>query len=150
MLSRSLQRTAVRFNSTVSKSAPRALSNAYVSKLEERWTHLAQQDQQALIQELKARMELPWGELTSAEKKAAYYISFGSWGPRKPMYNPGDKSKIFWTVTGTVVASIIAFIGIRSLAAPPPHTNTREWQEASDEYLKSKNANPFSGYSQIQ
>ncbi|RLV94597.1 Cytochrome c oxidase polypeptide 5A mitochondrial [Spathaspora sp. JA1] len=150
MLSRSLQRTAVRFNSTVSKSAPRALSNAYVGKLEQRWAQLAQQDQQALIQELKTRMELPWGELTAAEKKAAYYISFGSWGPRRPLYNPGDQSKIFWTVTGTVVASIVVFFGIKSLAPPPPLTNTREWQEASDEYLKSKNANPFTGYSQIQ
>lgn len=150
MLVKTLQRTAIRFNSTVAKAAPKPLSNAYLGNLEARWTSLAKQDQEALITELKARMALPWAELTSAEKKAAYYISFGAWGPRRPIYQPGDKQRIFFGVVTGVVASIVVFAGIKSLAAPAPITMTREWQEASDEYLKSKNANPFTGYSQIQ
>ncbi|RCK60801.1 Cytochrome c oxidase polypeptide 5A, mitochondrial [Candida viswanathii] len=156
MFMKSLQRaavrsnTAVRFNSTVAKSTPRALSNAYIGNLEARWTGLAKKEQDTLIDELKTRMELPWQELTPAEKKAAYYISFGEWGPRTPLYLPGEKSKIFWGTLGCVVGSIFLFIGIRQLAAPKPHTMTREWQEQSDEYLKSKNANPFTGYSQVQ
>ncbi|KAG7666117.1 cox5 [[Candida] subhashii] len=150
MLVKSLTRTAIRFNSTVAKTAPKALSTAYLGNLETRWTSLPKQDQEALIEELKARMTLPWNELTSAEKKAAYYISFGAWGPRRPIYGPGDKQKVFWGVVGGIVASIVIFAGIKQLAAPAPHTMTREWQEKSDEYLKSKNANPFTGYSQIQ
>lgn len=141
---------AVRFNSTVAKAAPKALSNAYVNKLETRWEKLPEADQTALISELKARMELPWTELTNGEKKAAYYISFGEWGPRKPLYAPGDKSKIFWGTIGGIVAGCTLFAGIRMMAPAPPSTMNKEWQQMSDEYLKSKNANPFTGYSQIQ
>ena len=72
-------RIATRSQSTVAKTAPRALSNAYLGNLESRWTTLPKEDQTALIEELKTRMELPWQNLTTAEKKAAYYISFGEW-----------------------------------------------------------------------
>lgn len=68
----SITTSILRFNSTVAKStsaAPRALSNAYIGNLESRWTSLPKQDQQTLIDELKSRMELPWQELTPAEKK---------------------------------------------------------------------------------
>ncbi|CAI5756913.1 unnamed protein product [Candida verbasci] len=147
---KSLTRTAIRYNSTVAKTAPRALSNAYIGNLESRWTSLPKEDQQSLIEELKVRQELPWQELTPAEKKAAYYISFGEWGPRKPLYGPGEQSKVFWGTAGLIVLSAVLFFGIKQLAPPQPHTLNREWQEASDEYLKSKNANPFSGYSQVQ
>lgn len=150
MLRNSIQRLAIRHQSTVAKAAPRPLSNAYVSNLETRWDSLPKDDQTALIESLKTRMELPWQELTVAEKKAAYYISFGEWGPRKPLYGPGDKAKVFWGVVGGLVAGVALFAGIRAFAAPPPTTLNREWQEKSDEYLKSKNANPFSGYSQVQ
>ncbi|CAK9436209.1 uncharacterized protein LODBEIA_P07670 [Lodderomyces beijingensis] len=155
MLSKTLQRQALRFNSSsvaksAASSAPRALSNAYLGKIENRWTTLPKEDQHTLIEELKTRMELPWQELTTAEKRAAYYISFGEWGPRRPLYAPGEKSQIFWIVTGSVIGSIVLFIGVKQLASPPPKTLEREWMEASDEYLKSKNANPFTGYSQIQ
>lgn len=156
MFMKSLQRaavrsnTAIRFNSTVAKTAPKALSNAYIGNLETRWSKLPEKDQQTLIDELKTRMELPWQELSPAEKRAAYYISFGEWGPRTPLYLPGERAKVFWYTFGTVIASIVLFVGIRQLADPYPHTMNREWQEQSDEYLKSKNANPFTGYSQVQ
>ncbi|WLF76609.1 Cytochrome c oxidase subunit 5B, mitochondrial [Lodderomyces elongisporus] len=151
MSENTLVKQSIRLNSTVAKSsAPRALSNAYIGKLESRWTALPKEDQNTLIEELKARMELPWQELTSAEKKAAYYISFGEWGPRRPLYAPGEKSRIFQIVAGSVVGSFLLFFGIKAVSAPLPQSMEREWMEASDEYLKSKNANPFTGYSQIQ
>lgn len=31
------------------------------------------------------------------------------------------------------------------LAAPPPHTMTKEWQEASNELLKKQNIEPITG-----
>lgn len=141
---------AVRHNSSVAKQAPRALSNAYVSHIESRWELLPKGDQTALIDELKARMELPWQELTPAEKKAAYYISFGEWGPRKPLYGPGDRGRVFWGTMAGLAAGVGIFAVVRSLAPAPPESMNREWQEKSDEYLKSKNSNPFTGYSQIQ
>lgn len=149
MLRQSFAR-AVRFNSTVAKAAPKPLSTAYINKLETRWENLPKEDQTALIDELKARMELPWQELTTAEKKAAYYISFGEWGPRKPLYAPGDKNKIFWGTVAGLAAGVGLFAVIRSFAPAPPETMEREWQDKADEYLKSKNANPFTGYSQVQ
>lgn len=150
MFRQSLVRTAIRSQSTVAKTAPRSLSNAYVGKLEERWETLPKEDQTTLIEELKSRMELSWKELSPAEKKAAYYISFGEWGPRKPLYGPGEASKVFWGVVIGMVSGVVLFAGVRSLGAPDPISYNREWQEKSDEYLKSKNANPFTGYSQIQ
>lgn len=150
MFRQSLQRIAIRQQSTVTKAAPRALSNAYVGKLETRWDTLPKEDQTSLIEQLKTRMELPWQELTPAEKKAVYYISFGEWGPRKPLYGPGDGARVFWGVVIGILSGIGLFAGVRAMAAPGPTTLNREWQEKSDEYLKSKNANPFTGYSQIQ
>ncbi|KAL7664197.1 Uncharacterized protein ABC855_g3029 [[Candida] zeylanoides] len=150
MFRQSVQRLAVRHQSTVAKSAPRALSNSHVGNLSTRWETLPKEDQTTLIEELKSRMEGPWQELTPAEKKAAYYISFGEWGPRRPLYQPGETTKIFWGVIGGLGIGLGLFAAIRQFAADPPITMNREWQTASDEYLKSKNANPFSGYSQIQ
>lgn len=150
MFRQSIQRIAVRQQSTVAKTAPRALSNAYVGKLDSRWESLPKEDRDTLIGELKGRMELPWQELTPAEKKAAYYISFGEWGPRKPLHSPSDRAKVFWGTIIGLAAGVGLFAVIRSFAADGPTTMNRQWQEASDEYLKSKNANPFTGYSQIQ
>ncbi|CAH6720337.1 cytochrome c oxidase subunit 5A, mitochondrial [[Candida] jaroonii] len=147
---KSVIRSSVRYQSTVAKTVPRPLSNAYVGQLEKRWETLPKEDQTALIDELKTRMELPWKELTSEEKKAAYYISFGEWGPRKPLKTETQKKQVFWGVIGGLAAGVGLFAGIRSLGQPGPETLNRSWQEKSDEYLKSKNANPFSGYSQIQ
>lgn len=71
-------------------------------------------------------------------------------GPRTPLYLPGERSQVFWITTGCIVASVVLFFGIRQFASPPPITMNKEWQEQSDDYLKSKNANPFTGYSQVQ
>lgn len=150
MFRQSIQRLAVRSQSTVAKSNSRVLSNAYVGQLEKRWETLPKEDQTTLIDDLKSRMELPWSELSAEEKKAAYYISFGEWGPRKPLYGPGDRSKVFWGTVAGLLSGIGLFAVARSLASPGPTTLDRSWQEASDEYLKSKNANPFTGYSQVQ
>lgn len=149
MLRQSIAKS-IRFNSTVAKVAPRPLSNAYVSQLESRWENLPKNDQTALITDLKERMKLSWGELTVAEKKAAYYISYGEWGPRTPLYTSGDKSRVFWGVFAGMGAGVLLYAFFRQFAAGEPVSMNREWQEASDEYLKTQNANPFTGYSQVQ
>lgn len=150
MFRQSIQRIAIRNQSSVTKTAPRVLSNAYVGKLDQRWESLPKEDQTALIDELKARMELPWQQLTSEEKKAAYYISFGEWGPRRPLHAPGDTSKVIWGTVAGLLAGVGLFGSYRMFAQPGPATLDRSWQDKSDEYLKSKNANPFTGYSQVQ
>jgi hypothetical protein len=41
-----------------------------------------------------------------------------------------------WYTTIGVVISAVLFFGIHSFARPPPRTMTKEWQEATNEYLK--------------
>lgn len=141
---------SIRLNSTVAKAAPRPLSNAYVNKLETRWESLPETDKNALINDLRERMKVSWNELTVAEKKAAYYVSYGGWGPRTPMYGPNDKSNIFWGTMAGMGAGLALFLFLKFTFVKKTLTNNREWQEKSDEYLKSQNANPFTGYSQVQ
>ncbi|ODV57953.1 cytochrome c oxidase subunit Vb, partial [Ascoidea rubescens DSM 1968] len=127
-----------------------SLSNATVADLNKRWEGLPSSDQEEIILQLNERQKLNWKELTPEEKKAAWYISYGEWGPRRPVHQKGDGLKIFGgVVLGLGIASGL-FVLFRLNAPAQPKTMTREWQEASDEYLKSKNANPFTSYSQIQ
>ena len=150
MISKNLQRLVVRSQSTVAKTTPRPLSNAYIGDLAKRWETMPKDEQGVLIEDLKTRMTLPWQELTPAEKKAVYYISYGEWGPRKPLYGPGEANKVFWGTVAGLAAGVGLFWFIRYFTAPESVTMNRDWQMKSDEYLKSKNANPFTGYSQVQ
>lgn len=136
-------------NSRIGIRYASALSNATVANLEKRWEDLPEIDQKDIIAKLSSRQSLPWKELTSAEKKAAWYISFGAWGPRKPIHTKEDKIYIFWGTTIGLALCAVFFVGFRS-QRNIPKTMNREWQEKSDEILKEKNANPFTGYSQVQ
>ena len=55
-----------------------------LSKLNERWQIMDKQLQDEIIEYLEWKMEDPdWKNMTSDEIKSIYYISYGSWGPRK-------------------------------------------------------------------
>ncbi|EDO18278.1 hypothetical protein Kpol_1039p27 [Vanderwaltozyma polyspora DSM 70294] len=107
-------------------------------------------EQQDIVSKLSERQKLPWSQLTESEKQAAWYISYGEWGPRKPVLVKGDGIYITKGVIIGMVAAVALFAGARVFAQDPPRTMTKEWQLKSDEYLKSVNANPWSGYSQVQ
>lgn len=143
-------RTAVRAIPQARFASTHAVSNASIVEIEKRWEDLPAADQQEIVSALSARQQGPWAELTLAEKKAAWYISYGSWGPRRPVHPKGEVGKIATGVFAGLGISLAIFFVIRANAPAPPKTMTHEWQEQSDEYLKSKNANPWSSYSQIQ
>ncbi|CAM9024835.1 hypothetical protein WICANDRAFT_97216 [Wickerhamomyces anomalus NRRL Y-366-8] len=144
-LTRNVARTTpVRFAQT------HAISNASIVELEKRWEELPAVDQQEIVSQLGERQKLPWGELTHAEKRAAWYISYGAWGPRRPIHPKGEAGKIATGVFVGLAISGAIFGLIRYNSPDAPRTMNREWQEKSDEYLKSKNANPWSTYSQVQ
>jgi len=104
------------------------------------------QEQADLWMALRDRMKADWHELTIQEKKAAYWIAFGPHGPRAEAA-PGESWKVFrYTVYG-VIASGVVFYLTRLGAGPPPKTMTREWQEASNEYMKREKIEPISGVS---
>ncbi|GMM33212.1 cytochrome c oxidase subunit Va [Saccharomycopsis crataegensis] len=143
---------SVKAPSTISKrlASTRSLSNAVIADINTRWEDLPADDQQHIVQQLSDRQKLPWGELTPAEKKASWYISYGEWGPRRPVHSKGDAGKIFGGVVIGLGTALGIFLAVRAVSGPAPLTMNREWQEKSDEYLKSKNANPWGTYSQIQ
>lgn len=107
-------------------------------------------EQQEIVTKLTERQKLSWNELTETEKQAAWYISYGEWGPRRPVHGKGDASYIARGVAVGIVGSVGLFALMRLGASDPPKTMNKSWQMKSDEYLKSKNANPWGGYSQVQ
>ncbi|KAK7752930.1 Cytochrome c oxidase subunit 5B, mitochondrial [Diatrype stigma] len=76
----------------------------------------------------------------------AYWIAFGSHGPRA--LDPPDEGRkvILYTAVG-ILTSFAIFATMRAFAGPAPSTMNREYQEASNEYLKAQNAEPLTGLS---
>ena len=108
------------------------------------------EEQEDITTKLTKRQKLPWKDLTITEKQAVCYISYGAWGPGKPILEKDDD---VFTAKGVFLGLTIAlatFAFIRQFAGEDVKSMNREWQLKSDEYLKSKNANPWGGYSQVQ
>jgi len=95
---------------------------------------------------LRDRMKVDWHELTPQEKKAAYWIAFGPHGPRAEA-PPGEGAYIVKITLYCVGISGLLFWLTRHFANPPPKTMSKEWQEASNEYLKEQNVEPITGLS---
>jgi len=141
-----LVRQAANPTTTIARRAMTAISNPTLNNIEKRWEGMPMQEQAELWMALRDRMKDSWHELTLQEKKAAYWIAFGPHGPRA-LPEPGENRKvIFGTIIG-IIASLIIFSGTRMFAGPAPTTMTKEWQEASNEYLKGQNSEPITGIS---
>lgn len=67
--------------------------------------------------------------------QTAYYIAFGAHGPRAGT-PPGEGFKVFSYVIAGVAVSFALFCAIRMGAGPAPGTMNKEYQEATNEYLK--------------
>ena len=65
----------------------------------------------------------------------AYWIAFGPHGPRAEA-PPGENVKIFMYVMAALGATGVIFGAARFFARGQPATMTKEYQEASNEYLK--------------
>uniref|UniRef100_A0A060TI40 ARAD1D35992p n=1 Tax=Blastobotrys adeninivorans TaxID=409370 RepID=A0A060TI40_BLAAD len=141
---RPVRATGVRLAST------RAISNPTLMNIEGRWETMSEEERNDIITQLAERQKGPWSELTVAEKRAAWYISYGPWGPRKPIHAPGSGKKIVAGILGVVAAAGLLFGAFRLTFSTPPVSMSKEWQELSNEALKEKNANPFTGYDQVQ
>lgn len=160
MLQRNLIRSACkqtplfcRSMATVSMKTSAASTPLTKSELEnakDNWETFNKTEQEKIISQLNERQKLPWKQLSADELKTCWYISYGDWGPRKPILQKGDTLYIAKGVIIGLLAGIGTFALMRSFADEPVRTMNREWQLKSDEYLKSKNANPWGGYSQVQ
>ncbi|KAL1883050.1 hypothetical protein VTK73DRAFT_125 [Phialemonium thermophilum] len=123
-----------------------AISKPTLANIEKRWESLPLQEQAELWMALRDRMKENWADLTLHEKRAAYWIAFGPHGPRA-VPPPDENKKVFFYTLAALGVSFALFAGIRAFAGPAPHTMTKEWQEASNEYLKGQKADPFTGIS---
>ncbi|KAI9825221.1 MAG: Cytochrome c oxidase subunit 5A [Thelocarpon impressellum] len=128
------------------RRAAHAISNPTLANIEKRWEAMPPQEQAELWMQLRDRMKNAWPEMTLQEKKAAYWIAFGPHGPRA-LPPPGETQKIvLYTLAGLGVALGLMWAA-RSVARPPPSTMNKEWQEATNEYLKAQRVEPISGLS---
>ncbi|KAI9762999.1 MAG: Cytochrome c oxidase subunit 5A [Chaenotheca gracillima] len=123
-----------------------AISNPTLAGIEKRWEEMPPQEQAELWMQLRDRMKSNWHELTTAEKKAAYWIAFGPHGPRA-LPPPGENLTIVTYTTICLAVSFALFLTARYFAKPAPKTMTKEWQEMTNEYLKGQNSEPMSGIS---
>ncbi|QSZ32686.1 hypothetical protein DSL72_002265 [Monilinia vaccinii-corymbosi] len=152
MLRTSIFRSAVRaaggnvVRNQVRYASAHAISNPTLADIEKRWEGMPPQEQAELWMSLRDRMKTNWAELTLQEKKAAYYIAFGAHGPRAQT-PPGEGWKVFGYTLSGVGISLALFLFIRMFAKGSPSTMNKEWQEATNEYLKAQNSEPISGLS---
>jgi cytochrome c oxidase subunit 4 len=71
----------------------------------------------------------------------AYYIAFGAHGPRA-LPPPGEGWKVAAYTAIGVGVSFVIFATIRHFARPAPDTMNKEYQEATNEYLKVRFSYP--------
>lgn len=123
-----------------------AISNPTLASIEKRWEIMPPQEQAELWMALRDRMKTDWHELTMQEKKAAYWIAFGPHGPRA-LPPPGEGKMVFgYTMLGIGISAVIFWL-IRLMARPAPSTMNKEYQEATNEYLRSQRVEPITGLS---
>jgi cytochrome c oxidase subunit 4 len=73
--------------------------------------------------------------LTLTDWIVAWWIAFGPHGPRAEA-PPGEWTRVFLYSGIGLAISAVVFLVIHSFARPPPRSMTKEWQEATNEYLK--------------
>lgn len=135
-------------SSTISVTSHTTSESALpLSNVEAQWEKLAKDEQVQIYRQLEGLQKKDWKALTLDEKKAAYYVAFGPHGPRTPVNPPGIGLKVAATVFGLVALTGVIVTTIKSFAAPPPRTITKEWQEASTEYARENKINPITGVS---
>jgi cytochrome c oxidase subunit 4 len=127
-------------------SSAHAISNPTLADIEKRWEGMPPQEQAELWMSLRDRMKVNWSEMTLQEKKAAYYIAFGNHGPRA-VPPPGEGWRVAGYVGIGVGVSFAIFVALRMFAGGSPRTMTKEYQEATNEFLRAQNSDPISGLS---
>jgi cytochrome c oxidase subunit 4 len=123
-----------------------AISNPTLANIEKRWEGMPPTEQAELWMALRDRMKENWAELTLQEKRAAYWIAFGPHGPRAQSPPDENRKVALYTAMGVLV-SLVLFTTMRAFAGPAPSTMNREYEEATNEFLKNQRAEPITGIS---
>ncbi|CAO3596964.1 unnamed protein product [Absidia cylindrospora] len=147
----------------------RNASTVAVQNLEGRWKTLSTAEQNTIAKQLEEVQKADWKAISADEKKAACklllflskseihtfslslfsldYIAFGAHGPREPLTGPNHTAKVIGGTLAVIAVSGALFAFIRSQGKETPMTVNKEWEAATNEYLKSQNSNPISGIS---
>lgn len=122
------------------------LDQASLAEIPKTWDGLTTEQKNSISKALDNKMNGDWKSLTLEEKRAAYFISFGPHGARKPA-DPSESRKV---IVGLLLA-LAAATGISMVTThygkETPHTMNKEWQEKSNEYLRAQKADPITGIS---
>ncbi|PKY44098.1 cytochrome c oxidase subunit IV [Rhizophagus irregularis] len=135
------------FNRTVNFSK-RGISYTPVTITEVvgKWNTLSPEEQSDITKRIEELQKQDWQRLSLEEKKAAYYISFGNYGPRE-FYESHHTGKIIAGVTGLLIVSGGFFFMTKKAVTERPKTLNKEWEEATNERMRQQKANPITGIS---
>ncbi|CAO3586798.1 unnamed protein product [Absidia cylindrospora] len=122
-------------------------SSVATRDIPKKWTTLSSAEQNTIAKQLEELQKGDWKQLSKEDKAACYYVSFGPHGPREPIHKEGNAIKVLGGVSGVLAISYALFYISQLNGQEVPHTMTKEWEEATNEYLKSQNSNPISGIS---
>ncbi|KAI1159556.1 cytochrome c oxidase subunit IV family [Nemania serpens] len=149
LLRAGIRASSMRTSTTVvprAAASTHAISKPMLANIEKRWEGMPPTEQAELWMALRDRMKGNWAELTLQEKKAAYWIAFGPHGPRARAA-PDENRKVFLGTVVGILVSLAIFATIRAFAGPAPSTMNREYEEATNEYLRNQRAEPLTGIS---
>ncbi|CCM00496.1 uncharacterized protein FIBRA_02530 [Fibroporia radiculosa] len=142
---RSIAATASAPHAAASPASSSSSSVLPLSNVEAQWERLSADEQLAVHQQLEEIQKKDWKTLSIDEKKAAYYVAFGPHGPRAPVNPPGSTMKVILGTSAGIIAALALFLSVRTLAAPPPKTISKEWEEAANQRALEQKMNPISG-----
>ncbi|CAG8502119.1 17793_t:CDS:2 [Racocetra fulgida] len=132
-------RFASRFNSTIFKKInyrnASTISNPTIANIETQWKALSEAEKSSLIKKLEDLQKQDWNKLSVDDKRA------------EPFMGPGHTGKVIIGIGGVLAASL-AFLYVTKVLVPEqPRTLTKEWQEATNEKMRSQKADPITGIS---
>ncbi|KAI9246747.1 cytochrome c oxidase subunit IV-domain-containing protein [Phascolomyces articulosus] len=103
VLSGTIVRNVVNKSRSYSSQPPK--QTVSLQNIETRWKTLAPAERTAITKQLEEAQLGDWKALSVEEKKAAYYIAFGSHGAREPVTKPGHASKVLAGVLTVLTVS---------------------------------------------
>ncbi|KAI8900306.1 cytochrome c oxidase subunit IV family [Globomyces pollinis-pini] len=123
-----------RFNSTTVNA---------LTELESRWVKLPDAEQGAIADHLAELQKGDWKKMTLEQKRAAYYIAYGTYGARAPT-DPTLKWRVAgWTLGLTGIAYVLWIIFEKN--KPRAISETPEWAAAEAQLAIERKQNPHRG-----
>ncbi|KAJ3260785.1 hypothetical protein HK103_007348 [Boothiomyces macroporosus] len=114
-----------------------------LTALETRWSKLPEAEKGAIADSLAEVQKGDWKKMTLEQKRAAYYIAYGSFGNRAPHDPTLPKRVAAWLAFFLGVGTFLWFQSSRLL--PNLRTQTPEWKAATEALSIEQKQNPFSG-----